>query len=234
MARGWHLRWIMVLGVLPLVGAWLAWLLWQSRGEAGRRGADRAGYFAGVAGLFTQVVTRVELSGFGRLAGVWQGLRHDLQAVPDTLSYRKLPVLWVLVTQTEALPVATELHIMARPTQHEVFSSFGAMAAAVALPEGFPADCALRCADASALPPQALIARAAALFADPRVKELVIAPKGLRIVILAEEAARGGYLLFRNAEMGRDALTPARLQPVLDALAVLRKDVLAAMESGDV
>ena len=64
-------------------------------------------------------------------------------------------------------------------------------------------------------------------FQDPRVKELVLSPKGLRIVILAEEADRSRYLIFREAEMGRTPLPPARLEPLLDRLAAIRKDVLA-------
>jgi hypothetical protein len=45
-------------------------------------------------------------------------------------------------------------------------------------------------------------------------------------VILAEEADRGRYLIFREAEMGREPLAPARLEPLLDRLAALREDVL--------
>ena len=46
-------------------------------------------------------------------------------------------------------------------------------------------------------------------------------------MILAEEADRGRYLIFREAEMGRTPLPPARLEPLLDRLAAIRKDVLA-------
>jgi len=55
----------------------------------------------------------------------------------------------------------------------------------------------------------------------------VISPKGLRIVILAEEADRGRYLIFREAEMGMEPLPPARLAPLLDRIARLREDILA-------
>ncbi len=36
------------------------------------------------------------------MSGVWGGMRFDLQAVSDTLTFRKLPTLWVMVTLTEA------------------------------------------------------------------------------------------------------------------------------------
>jgi hypothetical protein len=46
-------------------------------------------------------------------------------------------------------------------------------------------------------------------------------------VILAEEADRGRYLIFREAEMGMTPLAPARLSPLLDRLRAIREDVLA-------
>ena len=74
--------------------------------------------------------------------------------------------------------------------------------------------------------PNRLIAAHAGLLADPRVKELLISPKGLRLVILAEEAERGRYLIFRDAEMGMTPLPPARVEPLLAALTALRDDLV--------
>lgn len=189
------------------------------------RATARAGYFSAVSDLFDQLTHRVEPSGFARMAGTWQGLRFDLQAVPDTLTYRKLPTLWVMLTMTEAQPVAGEVHIMARPGQNDTFSRFGEMPVSVALPPGFPDHCALRCDAAARLPPLAVVAGQAGLFADPKVKELVISPRGLRLVLLAEEAERGNYLLFRDSEMGRTPLATARLLPHLTTLCDLRDEL---------
>lgn len=210
--------------LVALAGGFVA-LAWHSKGAATKRAAARAGYFAYAARLFTDVAVGVQPSGFARLAGMQDGLRYDLQALPDTLTFRKLPCLWVMITLTEAVAVGTELHIMARPTQAETFSHYGLMPVSVALPAGFPEDCALRCETAEDLPPRDLIAGLAAWFADPRVKEVVISPKGLRIVLLAEEAERGAYLLFRDAEMGHTGIAAARILPHLTALAALRQSL---------
>ncbi len=109
---------------------------------------------------------------------------------------------------------------MMRPTASEVFSHYGLMPEGVALPPGYPDDCALRCEDASQLPLE-VIAEQAALFQDRAMKELVLSPKGLRIVLLGDEAERGRYLLYRDAEMGRQPLAAARLVPVLQRLVAL-------------
>ena len=190
----------------------------------------RAGYFAEVAGLFDRPISRIEPSGFARMSGRWQGLSFDLQAVPDTLTYRKLPTLWVMVTLTEPQASPGEMHIMARPGQNDIFSRFGQMPVSIVPPPGFPEHCAIRCDDAANLPPLDLVARQATLFADPRVKELVISPKGLRLVVLGDEAERGRYLIFRDAEMGRAPFSAARLTPHMVALAALRQDLLTAKE----
>lgn len=197
---------------------------------AARRAGARAGYFAALETLFDRCETRLQPSGFPRMTGWRGGLAFDLRALPDSLTFRKLPVLWVLVTLPGALPVRATLDIMARPSGGEIFSRFATLPQSLpplaALPEGVAA----RSDDAAGVPPAALIARHAALFADPRVKELVIAPAGLRVVLLAEEADRGRYLLFRDAETGMTPVAPARIAPVLDALAALREDLLAASQ----
>ncbi len=206
---------LLLIGGLALAVLALARL--NLRAMAARRTA-RAQYFSAAAALFGGVTQRTQPSGFARMAGQRQGLTFDLQAVPDTLTFRKLPTLWVMVTLTEAQPVRAALHIMARPGQNDIFSHFGAMPISVSLPSAFPEYCALRCQDAALLPPEPVIAAQAVLFDDPAVKELVIAPNGLRLVVLADEAERGGYLLFRDAEMGRNPIAADRLLPHLEAL----------------
>ena len=145
----------------------------------------------------------------------------DLQALPDTLTFRKLPALWVMITITEPQPVTGETHIMARATGQESFSTHAQMPVEVNLPPGFPPDCTLRCTDPKALPTPEIFARIADLFSDPTVKEAVLSPKGLRLVVLAEEADRANYLIFRDAELGRHPLPETRLHPLLEALADL-------------
>ncbi len=59
----------------------------------------------------------------------------------------------------------------------------------------------------------------------------MISPKGLRLVILAEEADRGRYLLFRDAEMGRDPLDPARVSGLLVTLLALKATIFATKDA---
>lgn len=216
------------LGIaLAALGLWLVLRLIR---EASARTRARADYFSAVRSLFDGGETRVQPTGFPRMTGRRAGLAFDLQAIPDTLTFRKLPALWVLVTLPEPLPLDATLDLMARPSGNEPFTHFADLPQSLPTPPELPKEIAVRSDDATRIPPPDLLARHADLFTDPKVKELVLSPKGLRIVILAEEADRGRYLIFRDAEMGREPLSPARLEPLLDRLAAIRKDVLALMD----
>jgi hypothetical protein len=209
---------------LAALGLWLALRLIR---ESRARTTARASYFDAVKPLFNGGETRVQPTGFPRMTGRRDGLAFDLQAIPDTLTFRKLPALWVLVTLPVPLPLEATLNLLARPSGNEPFTKFASLPQSLPTPPDLPKEIAVRTDDASRLPPPDLIAAHADLFQDPRVKELVLSPKGLRIVILAEEADRGRYLIFREVEMGRTPLPPSRLEPLLDRLAAIRKDVLA-------
>lgn len=205
-------------------------LLAQQRRAGAARQAARATFFDGCKGLFTDGLKAIAPTGFPRLSGRYRGQTFDLQAVPDTLTYRKLPALWVLVTLPTPQPVRATFDLMIRPGGYAPFSNFHALPDQITPPEGFPPDCAIRSDDPANLPDETLLRRHLPLFRDARMKELVISPKGLRLVWLAEEANRGRYLLFRDAEMGRDPLAPHSIRPLMDALLALQADLAPPLE----
>jgi hypothetical protein len=212
---------------LLILGLWLSVRLVRA-GQA--RAVAHAAYFDAVQPLFTEVTRTIQPTGFVRLSGRRHGLRFDLQVIPDTLTFRKLPALWVLVSLPEPLPGLATVDMMARPTGNETFSPFGALGHSLPPLPGLPPEVAIRCDDRHRLPAARVLADHSDLFADPRVKELLITDRGLRIVILAEEADRGRFLIFRDAEMGMIPLPSDRLDPLIDRLRALRRD-LTAMET---
>jgi hypothetical protein len=210
-----------------ICAALVVWLGLRLIRESRARTQARARYFDAVKTLFTGGETRLQPTGFPRMTGHRGGLAFDLQAIPDTLTFRKLPALWLLVTLPNPQPLHATLDILVRPSGNEPFTKFTALPQSLPTPPGWPTEASFRTNDATRIPAADLIARHRNLFDDPKVKELVLSPKGLRIVILAEEANRGRYLIFREAEMGMTPLSPARLLPILDRLAALQQDVLA-------
>jgi hypothetical protein len=212
---------------LLVFGTWLTIrLLRASR----MRTVTRAAYFDAVKPLFSDITERIEPTGFPRLSARHRGLTFDLQAIPDTLTFRKLPALWVMLTLPEPLPLQATVDLLARPSGNEPFTRFASLPCTLPAVPGIPGNVAIHGDDAP-LPPASLLSAHADLFADPHVKELVLSPKGLRIVILGEEADRGRYLIFREAEWGMTPLLPSRIVPLLDRLHALRKDILSLTES---
>jgi hypothetical protein len=114
---------------------------------------------------------------------------------------------------------------MTRATGQEPFTHFSSLPQTLPRPDFLSDGIGIRSDNAALVTPAHIISNHAHIFRDPLVKELLISPKGLRIVLLGDEAERGRYLLFRDSEVGCTPLSPTRLAPVLDTLLALRKDL---------
>lgn len=209
---------LIVTIALATVSLILILILTRGRAAAQARNQARAGWFDACLPLMSDARVGATDHGFARVNGRYRGTLFDLQALPDTLTCRKLPSLWLLVSIPEPMPLSGTLDLMVRPTGGEVFSHFATRPVAVEVPPGFPPDTAVRSDRTDLVLRPDLAARLGAAFFSPRVKELVLSPKGLRLVWLAEEADRSRYLLFRDAETGALPLAPATLLPLLDLL----------------
>jgi hypothetical protein len=194
-------------------------------GGSARRQRLRAAFLDECKTVFEGGTKAISPTGFPRITGTYRGHTFDLQVSPDTLNYRKLPALWLLVSLVEPQPVRATFDLMLRPRGIEGFSNFATLPQQIDIPPGFPADCAIRTDDPGGLPDLTLLRRHLTLIARDRAKELIIAPKGLRLVWLAEEAQRTTYLLFRDSEMGLTPFAGALLRPLLDGLIDLHDDL---------
>lgn len=210
-----------------VAGTGFLYLLYHRTREARGRAARRAAYLDDVQTLFSGGLKATNPDGFPRISGTYQGLTFDVQAVPDTLNMRKLPTLWLLVSLPEPMPVRATFDLMMRPRGVELFSNHASLPVQIEADRGFPHDCAIRTDAPLALPPRDLLLRHTGILQNGKAKELVISPKGLRIVWLAEEADRGRYLIFRDSEMGLTPFPAAELRPLLDYLINLRQDLAA-------
>ena len=193
------------------------------------RKVARAGYLDPCLLLFEGARKGVADTGFARVSGRYRGKMFDVQPVPDSLNLRKLPCLWLLVTLVEPLAVPGRVQAMMRATGAETFSKFGDLAQQIALPPGYPEGCTIR-TDGAGLPDMVTLGRYMTGLDPARLKEVVVAPTGLRVVWLVEEADRGRYLLFRDAELGGQALHSEVLQPLMDGLCGLHGDLMAALQ----
>lgn len=220
---------MMMTLLATLAGTAFLYTLYRHRQDSRIRAARRAGFLDEVQTLFSGGLRAIRPDGFPRISGTYRGHTFDIQAVPDSLNFRKLPTLWLLVSLPEPLPLKGTLDVMMRPRGVEVFSRHAGLPTQMEPDPAFPHDCTIRTDAPHDLPPRDVLLRHKAILDNPLAKELVISPKGLRIVWLAEEAQRGPYLLFRDSEVGRSPFAAAEMQPLLDYLLALREDLLAAV-----
>ena len=115
---------------------------------------------------------------------------------------------------------------MMRPAGPTTFSNFERLPIALDRLPDFPDFAIARTDDPDHLPPPHMIAPHLGMFNSPHAKELLITPKGVRIVWQLAEAERGRYGIFRQAEFGDVRLEPELLSTILDRLVAIRQSVI--------
>ncbi len=192
---------------------------------AKRKAAPHA-FFGEAAGILDAPrITAGEAAGTLCLNGRYQGHEVQVKAITDTLPVRKLPSLWLMVTIPEALPITSTFNLMMRPAGPATFSNFDRLPVSIERPPDFPEHAVVRTDDPAHLIPAHVVAPHLEPFFGPRGKELLINPKGLRMVVMMAEADRARYGVFRQADFGEAALDPGMLKDMLDRLLALRNDI---------
>ncbi|WP_188131431.1 hypothetical protein [Mesorhizobium sp. NFR06] len=212
---------VLLAGAIALgVVAHIAWLARASRNRA------RAALAADTASVRTVLADAADISdgtaGVVTFAGSWNGQRVQLRTIVDTLATRKLPTRWLSVSITEPVAVPGTFDMMMRPNSATTFSNFDHLAHTLPKVLGFPAEAVLRTDRKGVAFPQDLIASHTDIFAESRAKELLITPKGVRIVWLLAEAERARYGVFRQAAFGDTRIDPALIERLLEVASRLR------------
>lgn len=174
------------------------------------------------------VFDRAEVShgedGFPHLSGSHRGRWVQIQLFLDTLTIRRLPQLWLSTTLLERNPGLPGMAILVRHNGSEFYSLTSHFDERMEPPAGFPQEVLIRGEPGA----DALLAELAPMLSeilkDPRVKEIDITERGLRITWQACEGKRGEHLLLRqsvfvNAQVQRADV--ARILEQLSAMSVI-------------
>lgn len=203
-----------------IIGLGLLILLWrQWRSAEKKLAAQPQKLFAEVQSLFeNSQIEQGETIGTWKLTGTYGGRVFQLKAIADTLATRKLPSLWLMVTLPEPQPVKATLDLMMRPSGPSSFSNFDFLPYTLKTPKNFPEHAVIRTDDQELTPPPDILRFALTLFETRYGKELLISPKGLRIVVHVAEVDRLRYGVFREANFGGTVIQPDLLIHCLDTL----------------
>ncbi|WP_439537414.1 hypothetical protein [Methyloversatilis sp.] len=203
------------LAALLLAGAGFAW--WHRRVQR-RFGDERAAVFEHCTGLFDAVDVAASGADYPRLSGRYGGAQFELQPVLDHVGYRKVPSLWLSLTLRTPLPVGGRFDLLMRPQNIEFWSASDSMDERIDLPADWPVHQISKVSPAGWRPPLNTLREAAGNLIDaPSFKELLVSPRGVRIVFRVGGVQRAHYLVMRALLPDETRIEPELLQPLLDA-----------------
>ena len=135
---------------------------------------------------------------FPKLRGRYGRFDVLLELVADTLAVRKVPPLWLLVTIKGNSLTKGSLDLIVRPQNNEFYSPAWQWSGHLQAPDNWPAHSMIKYQDEPASI-EVLNKFMPLLFADERMKELLVLPSTVRITYMAKQAERGEYMLMRNS-----------------------------------
>jgi hypothetical protein len=209
------------------------WLVRESIGEHRKAMLHRARLLDEALDLLGEPVLALSPDKFPVVTGcIEDGRQVRLELVADTMVTRRLPQLWLMVTVTDkAASGRPMLGALARPTGSEYYSLVHGMPEWLAPPD---TDISLLMrGDGRQTPAEAAAVRAhfQGLFANPLVKEAVIASRATRIIIQASQGERGAHMILRQAKFSLDSVSATTIregiQMAVDLGSVLPDPIIA-------
>lgn len=208
--------WVVALGILFGFVALIA--LWRAnRKELALVRAERARMFDNCLALFEEARTSPDQAGFPALTGRYRGNRVRLTTIVDAVGFRKVPSLWLQLDLETPTGLNAIVDLLVRPQNIEFFSPSSELPETVPLPAGWPAFAVLRAdrPDVQAVL-EALTPQVVELFGNPKAKEMLITPRGVRIVCQLHQGARAHYLVLRASKFEQLDVEPEVLRALLD------------------
>jgi len=190
------------------------WHMHKRHREAVRR--ERHGVFDQCLGFIENYSITQDDIDFPKLEGVYKGRRISLQAIADHIGFRKMPQLWLLLTVHEANPWHAVIDFIVRPQNIEFYSPWERLPVTLKPPANWPQFSALRTDDRAGMPPLSILEPYIDLFDDVKMKELMVTPKGVRIVYQANQARRTEYLVLRSLSFDNVCLSGETVRRLLD------------------
>lgn len=163
-------------------------------------------------GILSEAVITHGGDGFPSLEGYHGDCFVRVELLPDTMTIRRLPQLWLKMTRIENRPGLPEFSMLTRPTGNEFYSLTHNHTRVLEPPSGVPQEILVKGggpASQQLLNSLAPVMRR--IFAEPRMKEAAVTGKGLRLVWQAGEGDRGQHLILRQSRFDNAAVAPEAL-----------------------
>ncbi|WP_119299700.1 hypothetical protein [Dongia deserti] len=214
--------------ILALAAAGIAVLAIMYRRNRLAVRSRRAGLFTPAYDLFSAYRVTQHGIDYPVLTGEYRGRSFHIDAIVDTLTFRKLPVLWLRVSLLASLPGTATLDILVRSQNAEFYSPANDLPHALAPLPGWPSDALVRTDDPQRAPDLSVVDRHMSVFARPATKELLVTAKGTRVVHMLDQARRAEYLVLRQAEFEHASVDRETLRDLMDRTIALYENLAAS------
>ncbi len=210
--------------------AMVAVLLYLNRRDRAHIKASRAAFYDACLPLFKGYQVTQDGLYFPVLTGTYAGYAIQLEAIVDHIVIRKIPSLWLLVTVKAEVPYAGILDFLVRPQNVEFYSPSAKLETRLPIPDTWQQQAWLRTDRAGAIPPLDVVGRHMDYFDDTKAKELVISPRGVRLVYQARQSVRAHYMVLRQVHFDDLVLQPELVRELLDRAVALYEDLRSTAE----
>jgi hypothetical protein len=216
--------------VAALITLALGALILLYRRDKRHRQAARARLFEASYGLFQSY--RVEQAGqhFPDLNGRYRDHEFRVDVIVDTLTFRKIPVLWLRVSLLRPLPGIATTDVLVRVQNNEFYAPANDLPYQLPQPAHWPQGLYVKTDNPERAPPLELLDRHLDYFAAPKAKEMLLTPRGVRLVWMLDQGKRADYMVLRIADFSEAALPADDMRDLLDRCINLADD--AAAHSG--
>jgi len=210
--------------VLPTVavGAFMGWLHRRHRNATRKK---RGLLFSLSEELFQQPRIYQDDVNFPVLKGQYKEDSFQLDLIADHIGFRKLPSLWLQVTLRAEQPVDGMLGFLVRPEHPLYFSPSERLENELEIPNEWPQQASLKSNNSKVPFPLERLDSHIKLFDDPKCKELLITPRGIRLVYQLDQAQRAHYQILRGCVFDNSMLEPSLAKELMSSLIDIQRDL---------
>lgn len=210
--------------VLVLIALMVAVSYRKYRQDARYKIQARSHVFEDCLELLEQAQVSWDKANLPLLKGSYAGYQVALSIVEDTLGWRKIPPLWLLIKVIANKPSYGTLDLIARPSNNEFYSPSWQWDGNLTIPSNWPQHAIIKYeqepVDTTLLEPYV-----PQLFADEKMKELLVTPTMVRLTYMANQAERGEYLIMRNAVYEDAPISKSTVENLLKQAIALRLSI---------
>ena len=184
--------------ILAIVSALVVLMVSKYQRDVARKHQARSSVFDDCKSLLQQAQISHDQANLPVLQGSYAGYKVALSVVEDTLGWRKLPPLWLLIKVSANNPSQGSLDLIVRPANNEFYSPSWQWDGNLSIPPNWPQHAIIKYLR-KPIDISLLAQHVPRLFADEKMKELLITPAIVRLTYMVKQADRGEYLIMRNA-----------------------------------